>query len=158
MIEEKSLPPEIKANLLKRYHLDEPLYMQYFRYLDEVAIPHFTTKPVKNSLDQDYLVQAKIGPVYLLWMNFGPSFTSRSRTVNDIFRQQLPVSFQLGIFALILALLIGIPLGILSALKHNSALDYMGMSIAVFGVSVPSIVLAPIVVTVFCVILKMAAA
>ena len=106
--QEKSFPPEIKANLLKRYHLDEPLYMQYLRYLDEVTIPHLTTQPVKNSLDQDYLIQAKIGPLDLQWMNFGPSYTSRSRTINDIFRQQLPVSFQLGIFALILALLIGI--------------------------------------------------
>lgn len=151
---EKPLPPEIKANIMKRYHLDEPLFVQYARYLYEVSIPHFTTKDVKPSLEEDYLIKFKVGPMWVEWMNFGPSFTSRSRTVNDIFRQQLPVSFQLGLFAVLIAVIIGMPLGILSALKHNTFLDYFGMSIAIFGVSVPSIVLAPIAVTIFGVALK----
>jgi ABC-type dipeptide/oligopeptide/nickel transport system permease component len=87
-------------------------------------------------------------------MNFGPSYASRSRTVNDIFRDQLPVSFQLGMLALIIAVLIGMPLGIMSALNHNKWPDYMGMSVAIFGVSVPTIVLAPILVWIFGVMLK----
>jgi ABC-type dipeptide/oligopeptide/nickel transport system permease component len=151
---EKPLPPEIKANIMKRYHLDEPLSVQYARYLYEVTIPHFTTKTVKPTLEEDYLVKFKVGPVWVQWMNFGPSFSSRSRTVNDIFRQQLPVSFQLGIFAVLIAVIIGMPLGVISALKHNTFLDYLGMSVAIFGVSVPSIVLAPIAVTIFGVALK----
>ncbi len=87
-------------------------------------------------------------------MNFGPSYTSRSRTVNDIFRQQLPISIQLGIMALFVALMIGLPLGILAALRQNTVWDYLGMSIAIFGVSVPVIVLGPIMVWIFGVALQ----
>ena len=87
-------------------------------------------------------------------MNFGPSYASRSRTVNDIFRQQLPVSLQLGVMALMVALLIGIPLGIMAALKQNTVWDYLGMSVAIFGVSVPVIVLGPILIWIFGVTLK----
>ncbi len=148
---EKSLPPEIKANLMKRYHLDEPLYMQYFRFLYEVGVPHFTTHPQMNSLTADYLVNIKIGNVWIQWMNFGPSYSSRSRTVNDLFRQQLPVSMQLGVLALLVAVTIGMSLGIISALKQNTIVDYLGMSVAIFGVSVPVIVLAPILVWIFAV-------
>ncbi len=151
---EKSLPPEIKANLMKRYHLDEPLYMQYIRFLYEVGVPHFTTTPQMNSLTADYMVNIKIGKVWVQWMNFGPSYASRSRTVNDLFRQQLPVSMQLGTMALMIALTIGMPLGIISALKQNTIFDYLGMSVAIFGVSVPVIVLGPIFVWIFGVELK----
>jgi ABC-type dipeptide/oligopeptide/nickel transport system permease component len=87
-------------------------------------------------------------------MNFGPSYTSRSRTVNDIFKQQLPISAQLGLMALLLALLIGVPLGILAALRQNTFFDYVGMSVAIFGVSVPVIVLGPLLVWIFGVTLK----
>jgi ABC-type dipeptide/oligopeptide/nickel transport system permease component len=151
---EKPLPPEIKANLMKRYHLDEPWGMQYLRYLYEVGIPHITTRPDLTSLQDDYLVSFKLGPAWIQWMNFGPSFASRSRTVNDIFRQQLPISFQLGLMALLVSIFIGMPLGIFSALKQNTIFDYLGMSIAIFGVSVPVIVLGPILVWIFGVQLK----
>jgi ABC-type dipeptide/oligopeptide/nickel transport system permease component len=151
---EKPLPPEIKANLMKRYHLDEPWGMQYLRYLYEVGIPHITTQPDLTSLQDDYLVSFKVGPAWVQWMNFGPSFASRSRTVNDIFRQQLPVSFQLGLMALLVSIVVGMPLGIFSALKQNTIFDYLGMSIAIFGVSVPVIVLGPIMVWIFGVQLK----
>jgi ABC-type dipeptide/oligopeptide/nickel transport system permease component len=87
-------------------------------------------------------------------MNFGPSFSSRSRTVNDIFRDQLPISIQLGLLALLVAITIGMPLGILGALKQNTILDYLGMSVAIFGVSVPVIVLGPILIWIFGVTLK----
>jgi len=87
-------------------------------------------------------------------MNFGPSFKSRSRTVNDIFRDNLPISAQLGTMALIIAIVIGMPLGVISALKQNTVWDYFGMGIAIFGVSVPVIVLGPVFVWVFGVALK----
>ena len=64
--------------------------------------------------------------------------------VSDIMRQQLPVSAQLGIMALIVGISIGLPLGILSALKHNTIFDYIGMAIAIIGVSIPVIVSGPI--------------
>ena len=87
-------------------------------------------------------------------MNFGPSFTSRSRTVNDIFRQQLPISGQLGTMALMIAVIIGMPLGIMAALKQNTAMDYLGMGVAIIGVSVPVIVMGPILIWIFGVTLK----
>ncbi len=152
--QEKPLPKEIVANLEKRYHLDQPLLVQFGNYLSDVVLPHFTTHPVKNSLENDYLINISIGSVWFQWMNFGPSYASKSRTVNDIFRQQLPVSMQLGVMALLIAIAIGTPLGILAALKQNTLLDYLGMSIAIFGVSVPVIVLGPLLVWIFGVALK----
>jgi ABC-type dipeptide/oligopeptide/nickel transport system permease component len=92
--------------------------------------------------------------VWFRWMNFGPSMHSRSRTVNDVFRANLPISAQLGIMALTVALLIGMPLGILAALRQNTVLDYTGMALAIFGVSVPVIVLGPIFVWLFGITLK----
>lgn len=87
-------------------------------------------------------------------MNFGPSYRSRSRTVNDIFRDNLPISAQLGTLALLVAILIGLPLGILAALRQNTVFDYFGMGVAIFWVSVPVIVLGPVFVWVFGVALK----
>lgn len=152
---EKKLPKEIMENLNKRYHLDDPLVVQYGRYMYDVLIPHFSVQPPTSSLQDDFLFNVKLGPVWLKWMNFGPSYTSRSRTVNDIFRDQLPISMQLGIMALCVAILIGLPLGVLAALKQNTIFDYLGMSIAIFGVSVPVIVLGPLMIFIFGVSLKL---
>jgi ABC-type dipeptide/oligopeptide/nickel transport system permease component len=151
---EKALPPEIQANLNERYNLSDPLWKQYGKYMYEVFIPHVTSIAPTQSVNDDFMVTIKIGSVWVRWMNFGPSFSSRSRTVNDIFRQQLPVSAQLGTLSLLVALLVGMPLGILAALKQNTLLDYFGMGVAIFGVSVPVIVLGPIMVWIFGVTLK----
>ncbi|HKY54804.1 MAG TPA: ABC transporter permease [Anaerolineales bacterium] len=151
---EKKLPPEIQANKEKYYQLDKPLYVQFFSYLSLVTIPRITTTPPTLNTNDDYLITIKIGDTWFKWMNFGPSITLRNRSVNDIFREQLPVSFQLGMFALIIALTIGMPLGIMSALNHNRWPDYLGMGVAIFGVSVPTIVLGPVFVWVFGVILQ----
>jgi len=151
---EKALPAEIIANLNKRYHLDDPLIVQYGNYLNDVFIPHFSTTAPTSALEDDAMIRFKVGGVYVNWMNFGPSFKSRSRTVNDIFRDQLPISFQLGILALLVALVIGLPTGIISALKQNTIFDYLGMSLAIFGVSVPVIVLGPLLIWIFGVTLK----
>jgi len=160
---EKALPQQIIDNLNARYHLDEPLYMQYLRYLYDILIPRFTLlekspdgayiMPTPSLLD-DFFIRFHVGPVEFKWMNFGPSYASRSRTVNDVFKDNLPVSFQLGTMALTFALLLGVPMGILAALKQNTILDYLGMSIAIFGVSVPVIVLGPLFVWIFGVALK----
>jgi ABC-type dipeptide/oligopeptide/nickel transport system permease component len=152
---EKELPPAVKANQERRYHLNDPLLVQYASYMNYVFLPHFTTHPDLNNRDEDYLINVRLpGGIWLQWMNFGPSFVSSSRTVNDIFRQQLPVSIQLGILAFILAIVIGMPLGILAALKQNTLLDYLGMSVAIIGVSVPVIALGPLMVWLFGVELK----
>ena len=151
---EKALPAETLKVLEARYHLDDPLWKQYTDYIYNVLIPHVTTTPPSTELADDFLINVKIGSVWLRWMNFGPSFKSRSRTVNDIFRDNLPISAQLGTMALMIAVVIGMPLGILAALKQNTLWDYFGMGIAIFGVSVPVIVLGPIFVWVFGVALK----
>ncbi len=151
---EKALPPEIMANLNKRYNLDDPLLVQYGKYLQDVVLPEFTTQAPNGSLENDHLINIKVGGLWIRWMNFGPSYASRSRTVNDIFRQQLPISMQLGLMSLFIAMIIGMPLGIVSALKQNTVFDYVGMSLAIFGVSVPVIVLGPIMVWLFGVQLK----
>lgn len=151
---EKNLPEETVRVLEERYNLDAPLWRQYVDYVYNVLIPHVTTTPPSNSLQDDFLLNVNIGSVWIRWMNFGPSYKSRSRTVNDIFRDNLPVSAQLGTMALVVAISIGMPLGILAALKQNTLFDYFGMGIAIFGVSVPVIVLGPIFVWIFGVALK----
>jgi ABC-type dipeptide/oligopeptide/nickel transport system permease component len=123
---EKPLPAEIRANLEHYYGLDKPLAQQYIDYVGRI-VTHF---------------------------DFGPSYSSRSRTVNDIFRDHLPVSAQLGFLAIVVALVIGLPLGILAALKQNTIWDYLGMAAAVVGVSVPNIVLGPVLIVVFALTLK----
>lgn len=127
---EKALPAEIIANLNKHYGLDQPLWKQYTDYIG------LTRKP---SGRYEGLLQGK----------FGPSYSSRSRTVNDIFRDHVPVSATLGLAALIIALGIGVPLGVAAALKQNTFWDYLSMGVAILGVSVPSVVLGPVFILVF---------
>jgi ABC-type dipeptide/oligopeptide/nickel transport system permease component len=154
--QEKALPEAIIANLNARYHLDQPLPKQFVLYLYDVLIPRISSTKPGLSLEDDFLITIKVGDnLWFKWMNFGPSYTSKSRTVNDVFRQQLPVSMQLGVLALLVAMIIGIPLGILAALRQNTIWDYLGMGIAIFGVSVPVIILGPILVWIFGVSLKL---
>jgi len=76
--------------------------------------------------------------------NFGPSYASRSQNVNDLFRNQLVVSGQLGLAAIIVSAVIGIPLGVMAGLNRNTSTDYFAMGVAILGVSVPVIVLGPV--------------
>jgi len=132
---EKPLPAEIIANLNRFYGLDQPLWKQYTDYMG------FTRNP---SGEFAGILQGK----------FGPSFSSRSRTVNDIFAAHLPVSAQLGFVSLLLSVGLGVPLGVVAALKQNSFWDYLSMSVAIFGVSVPNIVLGPLFILIFALTLK----
>jgi ABC-type dipeptide/oligopeptide/nickel transport system permease component len=152
--QEKALPPETIKQLNERYHLDDPMWKQFVDYLYNTMVPRFTATAPSTSLQDDFLISFKAGPVWFRWMNFGPSYVSRSRTVNDIFRDNLPISFQLGVMALAIAIALGMPLGIMAALKQNTLYDYAGMAVAIFGVSVPVIVLGPIFVWMFGVALK----
>lgn len=127
---EKPLPEEIIANLNKHYGLDQPLWKQYTDYMG------FTRKPTGEYAG---VLQGKLGPTY----------DSRSRTVNDIIRDHLPVSATLGLAALLIAVGLGIPLGVIAALKQNSWWDYLSMGIAIFGVSVPNVVLGPLLILIF---------
>ncbi|MCL5996339.1 MAG: ABC transporter permease, partial [Chloroflexi bacterium] len=151
---ERALPAQTIENLNRRYHLDWPLSRQYLSYLYDVFVPRLSVKPPSMSLNEQFLIEIKLGKLYFRWMNFGPSIVSPSRTVNDIFRDQLPISFQLGLMAVLFAMVLGIPLGIIAALKQNTVVDYIAMSIAILGVSVPVIVAGPILVSIFALGLK----
>ena len=117
---DKPVPPLVLQRLNEAYGLDEPLWKQYFTYLGNI-----------------------------LQGDFGPSFSSRSRTVTDIIGDSFFVSVQLGLAAMALALLIGIPLGVLGAVKHNSLLDYLSGFVAIAGVSTPSYVTVSLLVLLF---------
>ncbi len=157
--QEKPLPPQTLALLNERYHLNDPIPVQYLSYLNDIALPQVTTGFIKPSTATDYLVNIPLPSLFgddaaLRWINFGPTYKSRSRSVNDIFRENLPVSFQLGLAALAVSMAIGVPLGIISALKRNTIYDYTGMGIAILGVSVPVIITAPVLQYIFTVQLK----
>ncbi len=81
--------------------------------------------------------------------DLGPSFRYRGQTVNDVIKVTLPLSVQLGVMAITLGLLIGIPAGIIAALKQNTVFDYSATFIAVLGVSIPSLVMAPVLIWIF---------
>lgn len=146
---EKPLPEKTLEIVNKKYHLDDPIHVQYLSYVGDIVVPAVTYGKIKANAAEDYLVVVPLPAMFgeeatLRWINFGPTFKSKSRSVNDIFRENLPISFQLGLAALAIAMTIGIPLGIVSALKRNTAYDYMGMGVAVLGVSVPVIISAPV--------------
>lgn len=149
------LPPEIVANLKVRYKLDEPLSQQYAHFLSNALLPHVSEAPPGTSVQDSSIFNLRISEGrWLKWMDFGPSYISRSRTVSDIIRDQLPISAQLGVMALLVAIVVGLPLGILAALNHNTIWDYLGMGVAVLGISVPVIVLGPTLAWIFGVSLK----
>ncbi|HYO87209.1 MAG TPA: ABC transporter permease, partial [Candidatus Limnocylindrales bacterium] len=146
---EKPLPEATIAQLNAKYRLDEPLVMQYVYYITDIFVPRVTTGRIPGNSAEDYLVNIPLPAVFgeeaaLRWMNFGPSYRSRGRSVNDIFRDNLIVSAQLGVAAITLALAVGMPLGIVAARSRNRWPDYVSMGIAVFGVSIPVIISAPV--------------
>lgn len=119
---EKDLPPEIQKNLEAKYHLDEPLYQQYFRYIGDI-------------------VQG----------DFGPSFQYKDYTVTELIAKGFPVSLTIGGFALLLALILGVSLGTVAAVKQNTWVDYLLMSTAMTGISIPNFVVAPLLILFFAV-------
>jgi ABC-type dipeptide/oligopeptide/nickel transport system permease component len=152
---EKKLPPEILSNINEKYHLNDPLPVQYLNYMGNIVVPRVYNGELNSGQKSDYFINVQLGEnTYFQWMNFGPSYKSKSRTVNDIFRDQLPISAQLGVLALLLAIIIGVPLGIIAALRRNTKFDYLAMSVAILGVSVPAIILGPLLVWFFGVTLK----
>jgi oligopeptide transport system permease protein len=114
---EKVLPAEIEANLNARYHLDESLPQQYFRYMGQIAV-----------------------------LDFGPSFQYRDWTVNELIGQAYPISLTMGVLAMLLAFVLGTMLGITAALRQNTRVDYGLMGIAMLGISIPNFVIAPVLI------------
>ena len=113
--EERPIPPQIIENIEKKYHMDEPLIMQYGRYLFNV---------IRGDL--------------------GPSYKYQDHDVNFFIFTSLPNSLLLGVTALGIALVLGVGVGMISALKQNTWADYLTMSVAVIGISVPLFVVGPL--------------
>lgn len=118
--QERALPAQVRANIEARYHLDEPLGRQYLRYLGDV-----------------------------LQGDLGPSFRYPDRSVNELLGLGFPISLTLGLCGLGVALLLGGITGIVAGLRRNSWPDYLTMSFALGGISVPNFVLGPILMLVF---------
>lgn len=119
---ERQLPPEVRAQVEAAYHLNEPLWRQFFRYLGGV-----------------------------LQGDLGPSFQYPGYTVNELIATGFPVSLSLGAMAMALALLVGGGLGILAALRQNRLSDHLAMTTAMTGISVPNFVVAPLLILLFAV-------
>lgn len=117
---EQPLEAKVMANLRRIYQLDQPLYAQYLTYLGA-----------------------------LLRGDFGPSFYFRDFSIAELFRQGLPVSLRLGASALLLALAVGGPLGVLAAFRQNQGADYAVMGFATAGITIPNFVVAPVLQIVF---------
>jgi oligopeptide transport system permease protein len=112
--------PEIERNLKAKYHLDEPVWKQYLRYLGDLARG-----------------------------DFGVSLKYRNHTVNDIIAQGLPVSMTLGALAFCFSMGIGLPVGFFTAARRGRLADHAGSFLAILAVCVPSFVVAPLLILIF---------
>ncbi|HTF98738.1 MAG TPA: ABC transporter permease subunit [Cellvibrio sp.] len=117
---DRSIPPEVITQLNKRYHLDDPLWKQYVDYMGN-----------------------------LLQGDFGPSFKYASHSVTELIAAGFPATLELSLYAILFALLVGLPAGMLAAVKWNTSLDYVPMSVAMIGICMPTFVLGPILLLVF---------
>ena len=115
--QERQTNEAVQANLEKFYKLDQPLPVQYLSYLKSI-----------------------------ITLDFGPSLVKSTQTVNEMLGGGFPISFELGALTLIVATISGITLGVLAALRHNSIIDYLAMTIAVLGISVPNFILATMLI------------
>jgi len=111
---EREIPKAVREQLLHRYGLDRPLAVQYGRFLSNAAR-----------------------------LDFGPSYKFPTRQVREIIAEAFPVSLELGAWALLLSVLIGVPIGVIAALKQNTGVDAAVMGLALAGVSIPNFVLGP---------------
>ena len=118
--QERPLPPEIRRNIERAYHLDESLVQQYLRYLGG-----------------------------LLKADFGPSYRTKDFTVGQLLVEGAPASLKVGGLAVLLATFLGLLAGIVAALRHNSWADYAVMAVAMVGIAIPSFVMAPLLSLIF---------
>lgn len=121
---ERPLPPSTMENLMRTYHLDQPLWRQYVHYLS-------------NAVTGD----------------FGPSYIYHDNNVAQLIGKGLPYSMELGFYALLLAVVGGVVTGTIAALKQNSFLDFAVMSVSTIGVTVPNFVVGPVLTLIFAIIL-----
>jgi len=118
---ERPLPPQVLANIEAKYGLDQPLYKQLYNYVVGVVTQ----------------------------FDFGPSYQYKDRTVNDIISQGFPVTLTYGFISFVVATLVGVSLGILAAIRHNTVLDYIAVGATFSAQALPNFVMAPILIYVF---------
>ena len=112
---DRKLPPEILKNIEAKYHMDQPLIVQYGEYLGGV-----------------------------LHGDLGPSLKYRDKSVLEIIKENYRVSLTIGLSAFVIAVFLGVSLGVIAALRQNGPADYTTMAIAILGVCIPSFVTAPL--------------
>ena len=117
---DKAVPPEVIKALEAQYNLDQPLWKQYISYLGDV-------------------VQG----------DFGPSFKYSGRTVNELIAAGIPATAELALYAMMVALIIGVSAGVAAAMRPNTMQDYVPMSAAMLGICMPSFLLGPLLVLIF---------
>ncbi|MEL7300358.1 MAG: oligopeptide ABC transporter permease OppB [Pseudomonadota bacterium] len=118
---ERPLPPQVLANLEARYGLDQPLWKQLWDYLTNIV----------------------------LYFDFGPSFKFKDRDVNDIIASGLPISLTYGALSFLAATTVGVALGIAAALRHNSWIDYLAVSLGIAAQALPNFIMGPILILTF---------
>ncbi len=122
---ERAVPPEVIEALNAQYNLDDPVYIQFFKYLKNVARG-----------------------------DFGPSFKYTGRSVTEVIGAGMPVTFELGMYAILIALILGISAGVIASLRPNTMQDYVPMSLAMTGICLPTFVLGPMMVLLFAIWLE----
>lgn len=118
---ERALPQAVMNNVMERYGLDQPYWKQMFDYVTNIVL-HF---------------------------DFGPSFQYRDRTVNDVIAQGFPVTLTYGFWSFLVAIVVGVSLGVAAAIRHNTWLDYLAVGISIGAQVLPNFVMAPILLLVF---------
>jgi ABC-type dipeptide/oligopeptide/nickel transport system permease component len=119
-VTERAVPVSIQRNLDRKYHLDKPWYIQYAYYVKGVAT-----------------------------FDLGPSLVQRNIDVNDVIKDHFPVSLKLGLFAMLWAVLLGVPLGIIAALKQNTWVDYVTMTWVNAGYAIPNFLVSTLLIYFF---------
>jgi ABC-type dipeptide/oligopeptide/nickel transport system permease component len=119
---DRAVPESIQRNLERKYHLDKPWYLQYLYYVEGV-----------------------------ITFDLGPSLVQRNRDVNDVIKDHFPVSLKLGCLAMLWAVIVGIPLGVISALKQNTIVDYVTMVFVNLGYALPNFLICTLLIYFFAV-------
>ena len=118
---ERPLPPEVMANIEAKYGLNQPLYVQIWKYVVGVVTQ----------------------------FDFGPSYIYKDQDVNDIIAQGFPVTLTYGFWSFVVAVVVGVSLGVTAAIRHNTWLDYLAVGVSVGAQVLPNFVMAPILVLIF---------
>ena len=118
---ERPLPPQVLANIEAKYGLDQPHYKQLYNYVVGIVTQ----------------------------FDFGPSYQYKDRSVNDIISQGFPVTLTYGFISFVVATIVGVSLGVIAAIRHNTALDYIAVGATFSAQALPNFVMAPILIYVF---------